>query len=222
MVWVKLDDNALTNPAWLALPRTARLLHLEALSWSNRHGADGYVPAGVLRMLTDEPEPEATARLLVRAGAWQETASGWRLVWLLDDQPTAEEVERERERGRARQKRWTLHTRGDHSQCHPDRCPVARRGVTNAVSGAVSNDVSNGRRTGVSNDAPTRPDPTRPDRRSESEGTGARRPGAPAPSQKEQIANLRAFLDEPGVVPEARKAAEGTLRRLVAEEEAGK
>jgi len=68
MVWVKLDDSALTSPSWLELPRAARLLHLEALSWSNRHGANGVIPRSARALITDEPEAAAMAGLLVDVG----------------------------------------------------------------------------------------------------------------------------------------------------------
>lgn len=46
MTWVKLSDTALDEPFLLDVPRSAVLLHLEALAYSNRYGTDGVIHRG--------------------------------------------------------------------------------------------------------------------------------------------------------------------------------
>ena len=134
MTWVKLDDNAPDDPRALKVPRTARLLHIEALAWSSRHQTDGMVPRNALPRVTDEPDPEGTAELLVAAGLWHATDEGYRLVWLQDMQPGPEEVERRRSHNRAKQERHRRHVSGDHSTCKAPFCKLARNPVTNSGS----------------------------------------------------------------------------------------
>ena len=134
MTWVKLDDNAPDDPRALKVPRTARLLHIEALAWSSRHQTDGMVPRSALPRVTDEPNPEGTAELLVAAGLWDATDDGYRLVWLQDMQPGPEEVARQRAYNRDKQERHRKHVTGDHSTCKAPFCKLARNPVSNPVS----------------------------------------------------------------------------------------
>jgi len=210
MVWVKLDDSALTSPSWLELPRAARLLHLEALSWSNRHGANGVIPRSARALITDEPEAAAMAGLLVDVGAWVVTDAGWQLVWLLEDQPTAEEQEHERARWRERKERNRRHHRGDHSRCNPAWCPISRRDSRRESTDDAKRDPWLESRS----PAPT---PTRPDQESGSveDGSSADQAEPSSRTRVQQIASLRAFLEEnPDAALAARRAAEGTLHRL--------
>lgn len=231
MVWVKVDDSALTSPRWLALPRAARLLHLEALSWSNRHAADGVIPRAALTLITDEPETSTMVVALIKAGAWVTTDTGWRLVWLLDDQPTAEEQEQERAKWRERKERNRRHQRGDHALCDPFRCRVllSRRDSTRESRGDST-------RESRPPDSDTDSDPTRPqsgteeesrdDQQPEGRSSGSGRGGGgtglvPTTPRAEQIANLERFLEEhPDAVPASRDAAERSIARLKREDAA--
>jgi hypothetical protein len=191
MVWVKWDDKACDDPHFLRLPRGIRLLHLEALSWSNRYNADGLIPRSVLGRLTDEPDSVGAVAELVTAGLWEEAEDGWRLVWLLDDQLTAEEVERGKARNREKQARSRRHKTGDHSRCEPKYCPASRNRVIASATDGVSNPGSNG--------TPSRPVPTRP-KVEDGEGVRAVPPpapgGAPAPPDSEmKIAWLRGQIE---------------------------
>ena len=179
MTWVKLDDNALDDPAFMRLTRSARLLHLEALAWSNRHSAGGRIPAATLSRVTDEPDPRQAAGELVEAGLWAMTADGWQLAWLLEDQPTPEETEKQRERNRVKQARHRRHTVGDHSTCTARYCASVRNPVTNRGS----------------NHTPTRPDPPL-----RGEGLGeAARPleGPAAPEAEKRRSMARAIRSAP-------------------------
>ena len=156
MTWVKLSDTALDEPFLLPLSRGSVLLHLEALAYSNRYAVDGVIHRAALRKLTTEPDPEAAVAELVDAGLWEATASGWQLVWLLDDQPTSREIHTAREQARTRQERKRLHGKGQHHKCEPDRCKVllSRRDTPRDI-----------------HPPPTRPSPTLPDRKGEGEGS---------------------------------------------------
>jgi hypothetical protein len=149
MTWTRLSDDATDRPEILALPRTVRLLHIEALVWCNRHLTDGRIPRHALPRLTDEPEPYDAAKRLVEVGLWWETEHGWQIDWT--DQETAETVRNRREQTTARTRRSRKHRAGDHSECDPKWC---RNGATNAVTNTATNAVSHG--------TPSRPVPTRP------------------------------------------------------------
>lgn len=194
MTWVKLSDDALDDPRLLALDRGVVLMHLEALAYSNRHNLGGRIPRPALRKLTTEADPEAAATALVSAGLWTAPDEGvWQLVWLLDDQPTEEEVERTRERWRraqtATRERRTRHLAGDHSTCDPRRCRVLLRA---RLSDDVSDDVSD-----ESSHPPT-PTRLRPDPEEEGRGGGgaasarSRQEGARAPRRGEEATDPEA------------------------------
>ena len=179
MTWVKLDDNAPDDPRFMAVSRSARLLHVEALAWSNRHSAGGIIPAATLSRLTDDPDPRAAAGELAEAGIWAMTGDGWRIGWLLDDQPTPEEIAKQRERNRVKQARHRKHVNGDHSTCTARYCASVRNPVTNSGS----------------NHSPTRPDPPL-----RGEGLGeAARPleGPAAPEAEKRRSMARAIRSAP-------------------------
>jgi hypothetical protein len=163
MTWVRLDDTALEDAQFLRLSRSARLLHLEALAWSNRTLADGFIPATAVHRLTDDPDPELINEL-VDNGTWLAEQSGFRLAFQLERQPTRERVLKDREEQRVRtersRERKERHLGGDHSMCLKSWCPKA---TPNAVTNPVTN--------AVGNESPSRPDPSSP------YGDGKGRPG---------------------------------------------
>lgn len=192
-------------------------MHLEALSFSNRYGLDGAIPRAALSRLTTEPDPEASAAALVSAGIWETTDEGWQLVWLLDDQPKAADVQRERaeakERMRGVRDRERRHKRGDHSLCDPARCWVLR-------SPARSPERSSAR-----SGSPSPPVPSRP---KGGGGTGEGQAGvagsadaltgsAPAPDEEPDMmcdrcgASLYAALGDTWVDPDPNDEAETEL-----------
>lgn len=117
MTWVKLNDTAMGDPRFIVLPARARLLHIEALAYSNMYAGDGAVPLAALNRITDDPDAVAHADALVAAGLWAKTEHGYRVVWLLDDQPSPERIAAGREFHRKRQARYLGHKTGDHSDC---------------------------------------------------------------------------------------------------------
>src|SRR4051794_4733414 len=104
-MWAKIDDRFNDDPNMLALPRGVRLVHLEGIVWACRHETDGAVPQQVLVKVTDEPDPRDAVKLLVAAGLWAETETGWEIVGFLDDQRSAKDVTKVREMSKARQRR---------------------------------------------------------------------------------------------------------------------
>ena len=154
MTWTKLGDTFTDDPRLLEVSRSARMLHVEALVYCNRHLRDGHLPKGALARITDAEDPALDALALERAGLWEEAEGGWLVDWT--DQESADEV-RERQRYRAdKQKRYrdrkNRHERGDHGDCDPRYC---KKAVTGHVTGNGDGNVT-GRVT------PSRPVPSRP------------------------------------------------------------
>ena len=61
MTWAKLSDDWADHPDIIAVSRSARLLHLEALLWSLAQNQDGAIPARALGRITDADDPQADA-----------------------------------------------------------------------------------------------------------------------------------------------------------------
>lgn len=67
-----------SSPAVLSVSRSARLLFIEALLWSEEHDTAGIVPDFVLRHITSARSPKADAAELVREGLWERVeGNGW-------------------------------------------------------------------------------------------------------------------------------------------------
>ncbi|ACZ31088.1 hypothetical protein Xcel_2070 [Xylanimonas cellulosilytica DSM 15894] len=177
MTWTRLPDDFNDRPTMLTVSRSARLLHVEALTYCNRLLTDGLLPRAMLVRITDSPDPAADAAELVAAGLWSQVATGWLLDWA--DQESAERVRERLAFNAARQQRYRergeRHARGDHSIC-TDRCP-ARAG------NASRNGVRDGSVT--ASVTATRSVPFRPLGRN-GEGTGAGAPSAGAPGAPRQ------------------------------------
>jgi hypothetical protein len=148
MTWTKLGAEFFGSEHMFTVDRDARLVHIEAMTWSNAQHTDGHIPRNaLLRRITDSPDPLGAAAQNVEAGAWEVTDKGWRIITFLDDQPTAAKVEAEAQANRIRSRRARLHGHGDHSECL-DNCRAKQGGVprhvprdarvTNAVSVGVS------------------------------------------------------------------------------------
>ena len=128
-----VDVAMIEDPRLLTLSRGSRLLHLEALVWSKAHLTDGFIPAGAINRLTDEPDSSKAARELVKVGLWNLTAEGWTIVGFTDTQMSAQRVREKRQASRERYDRWQqsqLHKRvGNGAANDPARpAPPARKG----------------------------------------------------------------------------------------------
>lgn len=180
MTWTRLSDDFADSPAMLSASRSARLLHVEALVWCNKHLTDGFVPVAAVRRLTDSEDLEGDTAELVAAGLWT-WDDGWRIDWA--DQESAERVKERMSSNAERQRRYRergeKHARGDHSEC-TSSCPRSSRN-------ASRNDERGSSVTA------TRPDPARPPGR-DGRGTGAAAPSAGAPgAARQQSESPRAF-----------------------------
>jgi hypothetical protein len=182
MTWTRLSDDFTDRPDVLRLSRSARLLHVEALVYCNRHLTDGLLPDHALTRITDAPDLMGDVAELADAGLWSRTDGGWSVDW--SQQETAEAVERRRDDNRVRQQRHNerkrRHARDDHTMCEPKFCPAIRNASGNAL-GNASNDTY-----------PTRPVPTLREGRG---GDGSASTRAPAP--------LRALPAAPPSEPQA-------------------
>jgi len=77
MSWSRLDDSWYDHPKLMRLPDAMRNagagLRDRALSWSNRHLADGHVPNAVLRTLNCTPQLRAS---LIEVGLFEDEGQG--------------------------------------------------------------------------------------------------------------------------------------------------
>ena len=139
MTWTKIGTEYPHSPAMLSVPPAVRWLDLTCKVYCNAHGTDGHILAGALSHLCDEPDPQAAAALLVAAGLWELTNTGYHIVGFLDDQPSAADVSRMRELDRARQRKRRLHQNGDHSACDSRYCKLTRdTGASHSVIHAAT------------------------------------------------------------------------------------
>lgn len=143
MTWTRLSDDLMDRPVVLTIGRSARLLHVEALVWCNRHLTDGVLPAGALRRISDSDDVERDVAELAKADLWESIDEGtWQVQWA--DQETAEKVESRRTGRNARQRnfeeRRALHAGGDHSKCFSSSCRYVAKTSPDA-SGATSDDA---------------------------------------------------------------------------------
>ncbi|WP_454859077.1 hypothetical protein [Promicromonospora soli] len=188
MTWTRLDDDFNDRPELLALGRSARLLHVEALVWCNRLLTDGSVPRGALPRMTDSPDLDADVKELVGAGLWSETDTGWQIDWTGQEKAAAVRARQDvrNERQQRYRSRKSKHDSGDHSECDERFCKQA---VTH--NGIRHEGRSEDRRV-----TPSRPGPARPDPKGGTEGRDAgavaRSAGAPrAPLQPGEVGARR-------------------------------
>lgn len=138
MTWTRLSDTFTDSPAMLLVTRSARLLHVEALIWCNRHLTDGAVPRAALPRVSDAEDINELVRELEDRGLWEPTGAGWQLDW--SEQETAAEVRARKTYRAEKQKRYrdrkNKHGRGDHSDCDPRYCRDLR--VTGNETGLVT------------------------------------------------------------------------------------
>lgn len=113
-------------------------LWVRAGAWCGANLTDGALPKHMIGTFGAQARD---AKKLVSVGLWVETDAGYQFHEWSKMQPSKAEVEAEREANRQRQKEWR-----DRNK--------KRNAVTDPVTDGVSNKGSN--------DAPTRPDPTRP------------------------------------------------------------
>lgn len=102
-----IDVRITEDPRLLTLPRSYRLLHVDAYVWCKAQRTDGVIPRHMLtRLAFDEPDRDLAATALVDAELWKETGTGWVIPDFLETQWGRKQVQRKRELARERYERW--------------------------------------------------------------------------------------------------------------------
>lgn len=171
MTWTRLSDDFTERPGFIEVSRSARLLHIEALNWANRHLTDGNIPAAALPRLSDATDLPDLMRELVTARLWDVDQDTGAVALDWSEQEPADRVKARRadraEIQRRYRERGELHAKGDHRRCTAN-CPKQGQVTGNAI-GLVTTSVT-----------ASRPDPSRPLGRG-GKGTRAAAPSAGAP-----------------------------------------
>lgn len=167
MPWVRFDDQATIHRKLTGLSDAAFRLHFSAIFWCARNLTDGSVPEEDLDDVCARVRtPTRFVSELLKRGLWHEAGNecdspdcpahpdnavtngvtpGWVIHDYLEYQPSKERVMQERESNAERQRKWR----------EKQKPKVRGKKPRNAVSNGTSH--------GVSNAAPTRPDPSRRD-----------------------------------------------------------
>ncbi|MFF5609303.1 hypothetical protein ACFY65_23430 [Streptomyces cellulosae] len=183
MPWVKLDDRFPSHRKIALLSDRAFRLHVSAICWCAENLTDGRISDRELALVTRVRGVKTTAKQLEDAGLWDRTEDGWVIHDYLDYNPSREQVLLERKKNAERQERFRRRKNGkptppndgdrnarsngvtrDGETQNNDTTATRRRhdGDTTATrSSAVQNEEAQVSevRNGVTNDAPTRPDP---------------------------------------------------------------
>ena len=194
MPWVKLDDRFPSHRKIALLSDRAFRLHVSAICWCAENLTDGRIAERELPLVAKVRGIKATAQQLEDAGLWDRIEGGWEIHDYLDYNPSRDQVLAERKRNAERQERFRQRRNGkpvppdgngvtadapDASETHDGDTTATRTkhdGDTTATSnGAVweTEPQVSEVRNGVTNDAPTRPDPTRPLSMTDVDGGGA-------------------------------------------------
>lgn len=151
MAWVRLEDTFPEHPKIAEVGGDAAWLHVCGIAYCNRNLTDGFIPDGALGQLSDRRSPRKLAQKLDAVGIWHRDPDrrGYVVHDYLDYNPTRAEVEAER------------------AKKHEVKVNAGRLG---GVASGVARRKHNGSKPEANmeaereqNEAPTRPDPTRPD-----------------------------------------------------------
>lgn len=146
MPWFKVDDGFHAHRKVARLGREdfdAVALWTVAGSWSADQLTDGWVPEYVAAKL--DPDYERRAKALVRVGLWElaqhDGEPGWVFHGWSDPgrNPTAEQVEKEREATAERQRKFRERVKGTGKSRAPDREPPPEATSDDDASNAVTN-----------------------------------------------------------------------------------
>jgi hypothetical protein len=115
-LWMRLETSIFDHPKMLYLSEAgefrAIVLHLKAMTYSARHGLNGFIPEVCLRMLaggSDDAYNNAKhdAETLLDAALWMPAPGGWTCNGWEEFQGISEEArERSEHARRAAQARW--------------------------------------------------------------------------------------------------------------------
>jgi hypothetical protein len=95
--WLRIDDHMVEHPKLVEVGGDAGWLHLCAMSWSARHGTDGFVPDGIVLRVSDRRQPAKLAVALERARLWERVEGGFQIHDWAEYQPSAYETKSRRE-----------------------------------------------------------------------------------------------------------------------------
>src|SRR3989304_2133673 len=106
MSWAKIDDNFYDHPKVVAAGTEGIALFVCALSYSSRYLTDGFIPAPQVRRLIETDDPERAAQRLVAVGLWDQTAGGYHIHDYLKYNPSAAQVQADRDATAKRKAEW--------------------------------------------------------------------------------------------------------------------
>lgn len=136
-MWVRLPDEWADSDVVERIGPLAAWLHVAALSWSNRHGANGLLSASRAARVSGHDNPSVLIERLVEAGLWQPEGDGFRITLergLLKYQLTHEQAEQAKVKAKERQRRSR-----SRKQSH------VTDGVSNGVTEGVTDSVTRAR-----------------------------------------------------------------------------
>lgn len=158
-MWTKVSDDHNDDPVMMALDRDARLFHLELTTWSVKHLQDGFVPTFALRRVSDSPDVEGATAQLLAGGLLEAQEGGYLLTRFAEQQMSAEDVQRTRDKWKADKVRNRLHRLGDHSMCtRGNYCPkgeVEPRGRRSTVDASTDATRASSGPTPIPSPSPT-------------------------------------------------------------------
>lgn len=133
MAWGRIDDKLYSHRKTMRIPRAHRCeamgLWTLAISWSNNHGTDGYVP----RDIWDEfGTSQDMSRLLVDAGYWIETDDGFLIANFSEYNLTSNDMLAKREAEAKRKRQWRDAKRA-RSGGSPVVVPTGQRDMSDEV-----------------------------------------------------------------------------------------
>jgi hypothetical protein len=194
MAWVKLDDRFFDNQKIRRAGKDGRELYLSALTYSASALTDGMIHQDDVNYLAARAEVsdvDTAVNRLLSVGLWERTEYGYTIHDYHEYNPSAAQVNKQRQQNTERQAKWQAEHRGEDGR-YQER------------SNTVNNGVSNGGNNGVSNNRPVPvpvpvPVPNSPSR--SKAGTEQRKARITPERQKEIYAIFAAYCDGMGIDP---------------------
>ncbi|AVP67336.1 hypothetical protein [Prescottella equi] len=106
--WIRLDTTTFDHPKMLYLAdekqHRAIVVHLSGMTYTGKHGLDGFIPRAALRVIGGLPND---AKKLVEVGLWHLAEGGWSINGWDEYQVSDDEAKARSDKARkAAQKRW--------------------------------------------------------------------------------------------------------------------
>ena len=108
LAWIRLDTTTFDHPKMLYLAEEKKyraiVLHLSGMTYTGKHGLDGFIPKAAMRALGGTA---ADAKSLVEVGLWHYSEGGWVINgWDEYQVSDAAAQERKEKARKAAQTRW--------------------------------------------------------------------------------------------------------------------